>query len=113
MALGPTLMVEPAAVYLGGVPAGSKPRCRLRLKNAGSGSLHGSARATVPWLHLTPPQFSGNRVTLRVWLETNGLAPGRYTGAIEIDTNGGRTSVAVQAQITSQSRLARALRLSR
>jgi hypothetical protein len=113
VALGATLMVEPAAVYLGAVPAGSKARCRLRLKNAGSGSLHGSARPTVPWLHLRPQQFSGKSVTLRAWLETKGLAPGRYTGTIEIDTNGGRTSVAVQVQITNQSRLAWALRLSR
>ena len=41
------------------------------------------------------------RRTVSARLETKDLAPGSYTGSIEFESNGGRTSVVVQAQVTS------------
>ena len=102
-ALGPTLALQPSAVYLGTVTAGSRKRFRLRVTNTGSGSLSGRARAAASWLRLDEESFSGRRANLRVRLETKGLAPGSYTGSIEIESNGGHTSVVVQMQITESA----------
>ncbi len=98
-ALGPTLTVQPSAVYLGTVAAGSRRRFKLRLTNTGSGSLSGTAQSTSPWLHLESNGFSGKRATLSARLQTNGLTPGSYNGSIEIESNGGQTSVVVQMQV--------------
>ena len=100
MALGPTLVVEPNALNLGEVPAGSRARCRFKLINAGSGSLTGTVHSTAPWLHVEPQRFAGNRTDLRARLATKGLDPGRYKGIVEIDSNGGKTSVVVEVEIT-------------
>jgi serine/threonine protein kinase/DNA-directed RNA polymerase subunit RPC12/RpoP len=100
-ALGPTMVVEPSAVYLGAVRAGSRARTRLRVTNVGNGRLSGTARSTAHWLFVEPRRFSGNRISLSIWLRTGSLAPGHHAAAIEIETNGGRTSVGVQAQITA------------
>jgi hypothetical protein len=110
---GPTLSVEPLAVYLGEVPAGSKARFKLRLGNLGNGSLTGIVQTTRPWLHVEPRRFSGKRVTLRGWLKTDGLAVGSHSATVEIESNGGQASVVVQVQIKERSRLSRAIRLFR
>lgn len=107
VALGPTMVVEPSAVYLGAVPAGSRVRTRLHLANAGNGSLNGAARSTAPWLFVEPQQFSGRRISLSIWLRTRSLAPGHYAAAIEIESNGGQTSVGVQVQLTEPRRFGR------
>jgi hypothetical protein len=100
--LGPTLLVEPSALYLGQVPAGTRARCRLRLINAGSGRLNGSAHSTAPWLHLEQSRFAGKRARLDAWVRTKELAPGAYTGTIDIESNGGRTSAVIQMQIAER-----------
>jgi hypothetical protein len=99
VALGPTLVVEPNAVNLGQVPAGSKTTFRIQLANDGSGELAGTVRSTEPWLHLDAERFSGRR-EIKARLRTRDLAPGRYTGAIEIESSGGNTSVVVHAEVT-------------
>jgi hypothetical protein len=104
-ALGPTLVVEPNGVDLGSVAAGGRARCRLRLGNLGSGRLSGTARTTAPWLHVEPGQFAGKGANLSVWLTTKGLSPGRYAGAVEIESNGGNTSVGIHVQITQRQSL--------
>jgi serine/threonine protein kinase len=102
VALAPTLMVEPYAVDLGSVPVGARPRCRLQVTNLGSGSLTGTAHTTVPWLHVEPSQFSGKRARLTAWLNTKDLTPGRYSGNVEIESNGGQASVAIHLQVTQR-----------
>jgi serine/threonine protein kinase len=99
VALGPTLIVEPNAVNLGQVPAGSKTAFRIQLANNGSGELAGTVRSTEPWLHLDTERFSGRR-EVKARLRTRDLAPGRYAGAIEIESNGGNTSVVVHTEVT-------------
>jgi hypothetical protein len=47
--------------------------------------------------------ISGRRTTLSARLDTKGLDPGSYTGNIEIESNGGQTSVVVQMQITESN----------
>jgi hypothetical protein len=100
-ALGPTLAVQPSAVYLGSVPAGSRRRFKLQLTNTGSGELSGTARGSAPWLHLESERFSGRRATVSGRVRSKELALGHYRDRIEIESNGGRTSVVVQMQVTT------------
>jgi hypothetical protein len=99
LALGPTLVVEPNAVNLGQVPAGSKTTFRVQLANEGSGKLSGTVRSTEPWLHLDTERFAGRR-EVKARLLTRDLMPGRYSGAIEIESNGGNTLVIIQTEVT-------------
>ena len=111
VALGPTLAVEPLSLDFGALPAGWRARRRLRLTNLGLGRLEGSARTAAPWLHLKREWFSGRSAKLEVSIRTEELAPGRYTEAIEINSNAGQAQVGVQIQIADQSRLAFAWKL--
>jgi serine/threonine protein kinase len=104
-ALGPTMAVQPWAVYLGTVAAGSRRRFRLRLTNAGSGDLSGTVRSSSPWLRLDTDRFSGRQATIRARVQTKDLEPGSYGGKLEIVSNGGRASVVVQMQVASPTGL--------
>jgi hypothetical protein len=84
------------------------------VSNTGSGSLNGSVRTASTWLRLDTQRFSGRQATLKARLETRELAPGSYTGSIEIESNGGRASVVIQMQVTeatgARARLTKMLR---
>jgi len=111
VAMGPTLVVEPASLDLGTLPAGWRARRRLRLTNQGLGRLEGSIRATVPWLQLNRDEFSGSNVKLKVSIGTKGLTSGHHTGTIIVDSNGGQAQVRVRVEVTDQGWLAWAWKL--
>ncbi len=107
---GPTLGISPTALDFGSLPAGWLEKRRLHLTNLGLGSLQGTAQSATPWLRVEPARFSGKNTYLKVSTRTRGLAPGAYRGLVEIDSNGGRARVNVQAELTAESSLPLALR---
>ena len=75
-------------------PHGHSPEQRVRLDNAGGGSLNPRAATTADWLKLR--QDSDELV---VTVDTETL--GEYKGAITIDSDGGSATIRVQARVVA------------
>ena len=111
--MGPSLAVEPQSLDFGALTAGLRAKEQVRLVNGGWGRLEGTVRTPDSWLALQPQQFAGKRTTLNVWLRTEGLAPGDHSGTIEIDSNGGRSSLPVHVRISNRTQPKRRFSLRR
>lgn len=60
------------------------------------GKLDGTVKTTVPWIKIRPTAFSGRSQLIRLEINTNGLAPGRYKTPIEISTSFGKKNLDLQ-----------------
>lgn len=85
--------VAPAHVDFGAVPHGKTRALQVRVLNLGYGTLSGTARPLVPWVNVSPGEFTGNQVevTLRFQPDVPGVY--RAANAVEVTTNAGRVLV--------------------
>jgi hypothetical protein len=75
-------------------PHGHSPEQRVRLNNAGGGSLNPRVATTADWLKLRQ-----NSDELVVTVDT--ATVGEYEGAITIDSDGGSATIRVQARVVA------------
>ena len=95
-AVQPQLLMTPTRLNFGPVPVGRTRSASLRISNVGRGRLDGLVTCKVPWMTVTPAEFSGNEVTLTVRFQP-GMA-GQFSSdhAVEVYSNGGRATVQVR-----------------
>lgn len=98
-AASPELQVASTAIDLGSVAQGQTRTFSLRVSNMGHGQLSGVAVSHVPWLRVSPAEFTGN--SLDLILRFQGDLPGNYQSAqaLELYSNGGRTNIAVRGLV--------------
>jgi PQQ-like domain/Caspase domain len=89
----PELALSATVIDLGRLPQhGRSPEHRVRISNAGGGDLNAQAAASASWLKL---RQDGDE--LAVGVDTS--APGEYEGIVTVDSDGGRATIRVQAQV--------------
>ena len=104
----PSITVEPKDLDAGTLEAGRPVTRVIHIANQGSGALKGMLVSHVSWIKASPPDFSANELDIAIRLEPN--RPGRYSypKAIEVYSNGGRTSIGVRASVVEAGVKARA-----
>ena len=89
----PELALSATAIELGRLPLhGQSPEHRIQIRNAGGGDLNARATTTASWLRLRQDADQ-----LVVTIKTS--AAGEHDGIINIDSDGGRGTIRVHAQI--------------
>ena len=87
------LALSATVIDLGQLPQhGQSPERRIQIRDAGGGDLNARATTTASWLRLRQDADE-----LVVTVETS--APGEHDGIINIDSDGGRGTIRVHAQI--------------
>lgn len=100
------LSINPATLDFGSIPAGSKVAKSVRIGNTGSSPLNWNASTDgSPWLTLDvnkgTVQPGAIPQTMRVTIDSAGLAGGNHTGAINIASDGGNASIAVSLVVAN------------
>lgn len=92
-----TLNLWPSSLDFGQV-GGQKVSQTIRVTNLGGGELKGTVSTKEPWLTFSKTKFVGNFVLLVVSLNTAQMPAGQpVTGSVQINTNGGNTTIPVRA----------------
>lgn len=100
----PELDLGGSHVDLGAVVAGERVERLLCVGNTGDGPLHGVARSMVPWLRVSPQEFTcapGEMVQLTVVAETTALGDGvvEIPQALRVESDGGAGSLSLRVQV--------------
>ena len=106
---GKAHLVAPRDLDFGQLRHGEVARSKLRLANNGAGLLTGTARIgpDTPWLRIlgTGSVYcaAGAVEALEVQVDTDGLRPGKHTGTVLLDTDGGQATVQVGVAVFRES----------
>ncbi|MBM2827043.1 MAG: chaperone protein DnaJ [Dehalococcoidia bacterium] len=95
----PSLSIEPKELDAGALEAGRPTTQVIHITNLGSGTLKGLLVSHVSWIMVSPPEFASNDLDIAVRLDPPRAGKYRYTKAIELFSNGGRTSIGVRANV--------------
>ncbi len=99
----PILVISAALLDFGVVTKGETREQDFQITNQGRGYLYGTLKSNVPWLTLSASSVacqSQQTQTLKLKLDTRTMKEGPHSRPVlEIDTNGGRQSVAAQTQV--------------
>lgn len=99
----PQPVLQPTHLLLGHLPHGLVTAATVELRNAGAGTLHGTATAHQPWLRVAPTRFVGNLLTLTVAVDLRPLTPGLdHYSAVELRTNAGTVRLPVQVYVAAR-----------
>jgi hypothetical protein len=90
----PLLDVIPMTVDFGGTATAKS----FLILNAGGGVLTWELSESVPWLDATPMYGTGGG-SVTVHVDRSGLAPGYYSGLIDVTSSGGNATVTVNMQV--------------
>jgi len=85
----PQPLVIPNRLDLGRAPVDGARPVSVRILNAGRGRLAGTVAVRVPWITVTPTEFSGNEIVLTVRFQPALAGPLASDQAIEVRSNGG------------------------
>jgi hypothetical protein len=81
----PHIGPSPAALSFSGIAGGTSPASQtLSIHNTGTGALDFTASAAAPWFTLSPGTGTAP-ASLTVTVNSAGLAPGQYSGAITVN----------------------------
>ena len=105
---GPVLRLSTITIDFGSVPAGRARTSTLRVINEGKGNLSGVVVSHVPWLKVSPAEFSGNLNDIVVRFQPTTAGNYNAAQAMEVYSNGGRISVSVRGQLVADRTLANA-----
>jgi len=106
---GKAHLVAPRDLDFGQLRHGEVARSKLRVANNGAGLLTGTARIgpDTPWLRIlgTGSVYcaAGAVEALEVQVDTDGLRPGKHTGTVLLDTDGGQATVQVGVAVFRES----------
>lgn len=89
---GPVLSVKPTALNFSKVPAGTKEKKSVEIRNSGKGEFNWDFKRTGDF-------FSVSRQKDNLSVSLNCKTPGDHNGAIIITSNGGEKTVPVHAEI--------------
>ena len=92
----PLLLLTPTRVNFGRVTVGRGRTASLKISNVGRGRLSGVVTCKVPWMTVSPAEFSGNEVTLTVRFRPGMVGQFNSDHAVEVYSNGGRATVQVR-----------------
>lgn len=99
----PEVVLQPATLLLGNLPHGLVTAASVEVRNAGAGTLRGTASSHQPWLRVEPTSFVGNVTSLTVAVDPRALAPGLdHYSAVEVNTNAGVVRLPVQVYIAAR-----------
>lgn len=104
----PQLLVLPNRVDLGRAPIGGGRTLSVRVINAGRGRLAGTVTVRVPWITVTPMEFSGNEAVLTIRFQPAVSGPLASDQAIEVRSNGGIAVIQVHGVGLERGREAQA-----
>ncbi len=96
----PILSLKPTSINFGQTTTQSS----FTISNTGGGNLVWQAAKQQNWLTVNPLNgsvASGNSFTVNVTVSRSGLAPGNYTDAISITSNGGNASISISISVPS------------
>lgn len=99
---GPSLHASPAHLDLGNVPSGRGRTVTVRLNNNGQGRLSGLVVSHVPWLRVSPSEFSSNELDISLFFKPDRNGSFDSSRAVEIISNGGRLSIPVRATVAAE-----------
>jgi CHAT domain/Kelch motif len=89
----PRLVVEPTSIDFGDIEPGTRSPPRvIRLTNVGEGRLDVVVTTSATWLEA---ELRGDELLVRA----AALPPGGYSGAVTVDTNGGRADISAILQV--------------
>src|SRR5207253_10547461 len=101
-----TLHITPTNLSFGSIAIGQQSTLVVTVANLGTQSLNWDATAgNTSWLTLSTTTGTitagGLPQTINVTADTTNLAPQSYTTALQINSNGGRATVAVTLVVTT------------
>ena len=99
----PVLAISATLLDFGVVTKGETREQDFQITNRGRGYLYGTLKSNVPWLTLSASSVAcknNQTQTIKLKLDTRPMKEGAHARPVmEIDTNGGRQSVAAQTQV--------------
>ena len=98
----PDLDASPNSYDFGTLTQGSTPEARFRVTNDGSGTLRWEASNWPDWVDILEPLYSGvtGDATVRIRVSSD-ASPGRKTGRITFNSNGGDDPISLSANIVA------------
>lgn len=106
---GKAHLVAPRELDFGQLRHGEVARSKLRVANNGASLLSGTARIgpDTPWLRIlgTGSVYcaAGAVEAIDVQVDTDGLRPGKHTGTVVLESDGGQTTVQVGVAVFRES----------